>query len=1021
MLRKAVCSDVQRLLLNTLPEPIVREIATGTSRIAHRYENVTVLQADMVGFTPLSAARGPEEVLGILSELFADFDQAAERWGVHKVKTIGDAYIVCCGAFVCTDDDQEAARRIVNMALSMQYIVSQKAFERGVDISVRIGVHTGMVIGGIIGTVRFHFDMWGNGVAGAVRLEELGAKGRVHLSDLTADLVNGHFALEKNIKEGDEAQKQLEEGFGIQATYLVMETQLNMSEYGLHHDSVTVATDYDFSEVLGNRDPTSEQDVLAIDKVLLNAKQNGGAGHAFGRGFLSLLSMPRMLVNRTTERRSTTLEGGRRSNLGGKGEVTNAIAFMKKLAGASEEDSSMFGEKSMFFGERSFGKRKSATEKEADGGSSNGPADTTPQRNPSGRKGSISLGRNFFVKKTGAHHTMSASSEEALQQKKVAEDNQMMLDAKRFLTHQTEVLLAVVVTFGLYDFLCGFGAALFVSTSEISSLLIVRYAALVPALMLARQFIATSGSKRDDGTPVGPSSGRVLMCTLSLIAIPTIAFITQIGVIGDEVRPCPLASTVPLCASADSMPPSAPPLPLPPAGHASSDEVDARVCALGGASAGYCRVGYNGDYVRTLGMLLIVCHYMLVYARLSTVMTTSFTCSALAISMVLIAQQNFVYNDALSVRHIAARWASSSALDLVALGGWWLLAHAVGVLHYTLRYINLSQARILKKRHYRLLASIREESEHCENLLKNILPPHVLVHLGGLLAHADHAAKGKLLPSKTIAERYTECSFLFAKIGGLSNLVNDDAVDPKDMMTVLQIMFDRFDALADMFGVQKLRKTANEYYLVAAGLPNQKILPSPEDRACGIAGFGFAMINIMNIINLELQQYGITFTCQVGIHSGSAIAGIIGHKTFQYDLCGDAVNTAARMCSYSKPNHINISEVTHELLKKRYGAVPRGELNIKGKGKMKTYFLLNMPVEQQEALAAIAAPPTLDAGIVQVVDRWAVLRKTRSTANLHSSSLASSGKPALKLGSEATAGGQPKSADRKVTQGELTA
>ena len=110
---------VPRLIRCTqLPEPIVREIATGTSRIAHRYDNVTVLQADMVGFTPLSAARGPEEVLGILSELFADFDQAAERWGVHKVKTIGDAYIVCCGAFVCTDDQQEAARRIVNMAVS---------------------------------------------------------------------------------------------------------------------------------------------------------------------------------------------------------------------------------------------------------------------------------------------------------------------------------------------------------------------------------------------------------------------------------------------------------------------------------------------------------------------------------------------------------------------------------------------------------------------------------------------------------------------------------------------------------------------------------------------------------------------------------------------------------------------------------------------------------------------------------------------------------------------------------------
>ena len=181
LLSKAVCNDVQRLLMNTLPEPIVREIATGTSKVAHRYENVTVLQADMVGFTPLSAARGPEEVLGILSELFADFDRAAERWGVHKVKsisdahphsapsplppplplhplprpspsplpspslqpkvkTIGDAYIICSGAFAQVGEHQEAAKRVVQMGLSMQYIVAQKAFSAGADISVRTGI-----------------------------------------------------------------------------------------------------------------------------------------------------------------------------------------------------------------------------------------------------------------------------------------------------------------------------------------------------------------------------------------------------------------------------------------------------------------------------------------------------------------------------------------------------------------------------------------------------------------------------------------------------------------------------------------------------------------------------------------------------------------------------------------------------------------------------------------------------------------------------------------------------------------
>ena len=81
----------------------------------------------------------------------------------------------------------------------------------------------------------------------------------------------------------------------------------------------------------------------------------------------------------------------------------------------------------------------------------------------------------------------------------------------------------------------------------------------------------------------------------------------------------------------------------------------------------------------------------------------------------------------------------------------------------------------------------------------------------------------------------------------------------------------------------------------------------------------------------------------MGLHSGGAIAGIIGHKTFQYDLCGDAVNTAARMCSYSAPGRVHVSQATHELLRHRFDAEYRGEREVKGKGKMATYFLHNAP------------------------------------------------------------------------------
>ena len=109
-------------------------------------------------------------MLGILSDIFERFDTLAEQNHVHKVKTIGDAYIVCAGALTRPKPDD--AQRVVRMGLAMQDVVRDVASRRAIDIGVRIGVHTGRCTGGIIGTVRIHFDMWGSAVVGAVRASE---------------------------------------------------------------------------------------------------------------------------------------------------------------------------------------------------------------------------------------------------------------------------------------------------------------------------------------------------------------------------------------------------------------------------------------------------------------------------------------------------------------------------------------------------------------------------------------------------------------------------------------------------------------------------------------------------------------------------------------------------------------------------------------------------------------------------------------------------------------------------------
>jgi len=158
----------------------------------------------------------------------------------------------------------------------------------------------------------------------------------------------------------------------------------------------------------------------------------------------------------------------------------------------------------------------------------------------------------------------------------------------------------------------------------------------------------------------------------------------------------------------------------------------------------------------------------------------------------------------------------------------------------------------------------------------------------------------------------------------------------------------------------QVRKTANEQYLVAAGLPDPTRLPDPHDRAAAAAGFGFAIINVMSVVNLELRAEAPRapqLTVQVGIDFGSAIAGVIGHKTYQYDLCGDAVNTAARMCTGSEPGRVHVSQEAYRYLRGRFGATSRGPRYYKGKGEMYTYFLENAP----GALPEEATPAPADA------------------------------------------------------------
>jgi len=192
----------ERLLLSVLPAPIAERMKAGETTIAEHFPAVTVLFADVVGFTKLSANVNAQELVELLDALFTALDALAAKHGLEKIKTIGDAYMVVCGVPVPVQDHCErVARFAIEMhaaldAVRMQWILDGK--ELGAhQVRMRAGMHTGSAVAGVIGTSKFSYDLWGDTVNTASRMESHGEPGRIHASEEVFHTLNKHFAFEE--------------------------------------------------------------------------------------------------------------------------------------------------------------------------------------------------------------------------------------------------------------------------------------------------------------------------------------------------------------------------------------------------------------------------------------------------------------------------------------------------------------------------------------------------------------------------------------------------------------------------------------------------------------------------------------------------------------------------------------------------------------------------------------------------------------------------------------------------------
>jgi adenylate cyclase len=182
----------QRLLLNVLPAPIAEKLKKQNGIIAERFDDVSVLFADIVGFTPLSARLSPTELLELLNGVFSGFDELAGRHGLEKIKTIGDAYMVAGGL---PEPHSDHLGAMATLALAMLENAARIRFDSG-GLSLRVGLHVGTVTAGVIGTRKFIYDVWGDTVNTASRLESHGVAGRVQVSDEVSRRLDGRFVFE---------------------------------------------------------------------------------------------------------------------------------------------------------------------------------------------------------------------------------------------------------------------------------------------------------------------------------------------------------------------------------------------------------------------------------------------------------------------------------------------------------------------------------------------------------------------------------------------------------------------------------------------------------------------------------------------------------------------------------------------------------------------------------------------------------------------------------------------------------
>ncbi|UMM23449.1 hypothetical protein L5515_004164 [Caenorhabditis briggsae] len=946
--RTSNATQVDQPIAKTVPE--YRKFRPFTMNLM---TNVSILFADIAGFTKMSSNKSADELVNLLNDLFGRFDTLCRLRGLEKISTLGDCYYCVAG---CPEPCDDHACRTVEMGLDMIVAIRQFDIDRGQEVNMRVGIHTGKVMCGMVGTKRFKFDVFSNDVTLANEMESSGVAGRVHVSEATAKLLKGLYEIEEGPDYDGPLRMQVQ---GTERRVKPESMKTFFIKGRLNEDVQEEHIQVQEVESLHSQKSSKKSHKPKwVEKLRMNHTNSYPLRSAAreGGGSLRIKLAER---NRSTQllpkesnsicvmednRKSSSLQALATNNFNGSNTDTNNTYSERGVAGSISKRSVAGSESNSIKGSRSSGLQLSLQDGNSDLNSVGGLDTAISHHHNAASLTRFDTDNNFDQRLA-----------------MVLGQGEQTLD-KGFWNHN-DSLNKWTLRFNEKDVEQEYRAH-FVESAE-------RYTSSKKGHLERHQDLMEQGKDGVAGSAV--NKYRYSGVFIDII-VATLIFVFASVVAIMAVRPLPLsllayvpfASAIliltiiliglPLLARKKSITCTNQWMPRHLIGLLLiSLPIGVAVCIMPSCKFGDCAnmvLNYRLTF-SYVTMLAIFAH-----CNFSQLAALPKIASAVLIGLMHIAgvfyceynlkhlsvEQDTCNTTLIVIPPLRRGLNATIALNSTTIRGlpqgygsplfiWELLMDVVmsillvAFLNYQfetafrMSFFGDVQARRDTER----MQIVRDQADW---LLNNVIPAH---------------AVESLKTDTKYSENHETVGVLFASITNWNDMYEENFEGGREFLRVLNEVIGDFDELLDrpdFTHIEKI-KTIGPAYMAASGLnpERKKNMLHPKEHLYQMVEFALAIQHVLSVFNEDLLNFD--FVCKLGLNIGPVTAGVIGTTKLYYDIWGDTVNIASRMYSTGVLNRIQVSQHTREFLLDRYEFEFRDHIEVKGiDGGMDTYLLV---------------------------------------------------------------------------------